>query len=159
MHQNDTIERRYKKYFFYIFSFLGLSMTRPIRNIGPCFPSGLPRQRGQETCWVIQNFIRPYSACSQSSRPSPSSYRESHPRWTSGTLLLALPDGDKYYNQYRPQMWSVPQRPRQGGRVTPRSILIGKSIRIQRVNMSLLTDQGLRNLLRLYGHMGKFPLG
>ena len=34
-------------FFFYIFSFLGLSMTRPIRNTGPCFPSGLPRQRGQ----------------------------------------------------------------------------------------------------------------
>ena len=34
-----------KYFFFYIFSFLGLSMTRPIRNTGPCFPSGLPRQR------------------------------------------------------------------------------------------------------------------
>ena len=26
------------------------------------------------------------------SRPSPSSYRESHPRQTGGTLLLALPE-------------------------------------------------------------------
>ena len=32
-------------FFFYIFSFLWLSMTRPIRNTWPCFPSGLPRQR------------------------------------------------------------------------------------------------------------------
>ena len=52
--------------FFFIFSFLGLSMTRPIRNTGPCFPSVYPVKEAEETCWVMQNFIRPYSACSHS---------------------------------------------------------------------------------------------
>ena len=45
--------------FFYIFSFLGLSMTRPIRNAGLCFPSGLPRQRGQKDVLSHTEFYTP----------------------------------------------------------------------------------------------------
>ena len=32
-------------------------MTRPIRNTGPCFPSGLPRQRGQRDVLSHTEFI------------------------------------------------------------------------------------------------------
>ena len=46
-------------------------------------------------------YKRPYNACSQSSRPSPSSYEKA----TDGKLVgltLSTPRGDEYYNQYRP---------------------------------------------------------
>ena len=34
-------------------------MTRPIRNTGPCFPSGLPRQRGQRDMLSHTEFYTP----------------------------------------------------------------------------------------------------
>ena len=34
-------------------------MTRPIRNTGPCFPSGLPRQRGQIDVLSHTEFYTP----------------------------------------------------------------------------------------------------
>ena len=34
-------------------------MTRPIRNTGPCFPSGLPRQRGQRDVLSHTEFYTP----------------------------------------------------------------------------------------------------
>ena len=34
-------------------------MTRPIRNTGPCFPSGLPRQRGQRDVLSHTEFYKP----------------------------------------------------------------------------------------------------
>ena len=76
-------------------------MTKPIRNTGPCFHLSLPRQRGQRRVESYRIYKRPYSACSQSSRPSPSSYEKA----THGRLVgptLSTPRGDKYYNQYRP---------------------------------------------------------
>ena len=77
-------------------------MTKPIRNTGPCFHLSLPRQRGQRDVLSHTEFIkRPYSVCSQSSRPSPSSYEKA----THGRLVgptLSTPRGDNNYNQYRP---------------------------------------------------------
>ena len=77
-------------------------MTKPIRNTGPCFHLSLPRQRGQRDVLSHTEFIkRPYSVCSQSSRPSPLSYEKA----THGRLVgptLSTPRGDNNYNQYRP---------------------------------------------------------
>ena len=76
-------------------------MTKPIRNTGPCFHLSLPRQRGQRRVESYRIYKRPYSACSQSSRPSPSSYeKDTHGKLVGPTL--STPRGDKYYNQYRP---------------------------------------------------------
>ena len=67
-----------------------------------------PRQGGRDTpgrpkrrVESYRIYKRPYSACSQSSSPSPSSYEKA----THGKLVgptLSTPRGDKYYNQYRP---------------------------------------------------------
>ena len=77
-------------------------MTKPIRNTGPCFHLSLPpSKRPKRRVESYRIYKRPYSACSQSSRPSPSSYEKA----THGRLVgptLSTPRGDKYYNQYRP---------------------------------------------------------
>ena len=97
-----TIERRYKKYFFYIFSFLGLSMTRPIKNTGPCFPLGLPCQRGQRDVLSQTEFYTPIFCMLSVFQAIPFESTRKPPtvnRWDS---TLGTPRGDKYYNQYRP---------------------------------------------------------
>ena len=58
---------------------------------------GRPKRRVES----YRIYKRPYSACSQSSRPSPSSYEKgTHCKLVGPTL--STPRGDKYYNQYRP---------------------------------------------------------
>ena len=64
-------------------------------------PQSTPSKRPKRRVESYRIYKRPYSACSQSSRPSPSSYEKA----THGRLVgptLSTPRGDKYYNQYRP---------------------------------------------------------
>ena len=61
-------------------------------------PQSTPSKRRVESYRI---YKRPYSACSQSSRPSPSSYEKAtHGRLVGSTL--STPRGDNNYNQYRP---------------------------------------------------------
>ena len=105
----DTSERDIRNIFFYIFSFLGLSMTRPIRNTGPCFPSGLPRQRGQRDVLGHTEFYTPIFCMLSVFQAIPFELPRKPPtvnRWDS---TLGTPVGDKYYNQYRPQCEVCPR--------------------------------------------------
>ena len=64
-------------------------------------PQSTPSKRPKRRVESYRIYKRPYSVCSQSSRPSPSSYEKA----THGRLVgptLSTPRGDKYYNQYRP---------------------------------------------------------
>ena len=64
-------------------------------------PQSTPSKRPKRRVESYRIYKRPYSACSQSSRPSSSSYEKA----THGRLVgptLSTPRGDKYYNQYRP---------------------------------------------------------
>ena len=76
-------------------------------------PQSTPSKRPKRRVESYRIYKRPYSAFSQSSRPSPSSYEKA----THGRLVgptLSTPRGDKYYNQYRP-LCEV--RPRDRGKV------------------------------------------
>ena len=77
-------------------------MTKPIRKHRAVFPpQSTPSKRPKRRVESYRIYKRPYSACSQSSRPSPSSYEKA----THGKLVgptLSTPRGDKYYNQYCP---------------------------------------------------------
>ena len=64
-------------------------------------PQSTPSKRPKRRVESYRIYKRPYSACSQSSRPSPSSYEKA----THGRLVgptLSTPRGDNNYNQYRP---------------------------------------------------------
>ena len=64
-------------------------------------PQSTPSKRPKRRVESYRIYKRPYSACSQSSRLSPSRYEKA----THGKLVgptLSTPRGDKYYNQYRP---------------------------------------------------------
>ena len=64
-------------------------------------PQSTPSKRPKRRVESYRIYKRPYSACSQSSRPSPSSYEKA----TNGRLVgptLSTPRGDNNYNQYRP---------------------------------------------------------
>ena len=64
-------------------------------------PQSTPSKRPKRRVESYRIYKRPYSACSQSSKPSPSSYEKA----THGLLVgptLSTTRGDKYYNQYRP---------------------------------------------------------
>ena len=76
-------------------------MTRPIRNTGPCFPSGLPRQRGQRDVLSHTEFYTPIFCMLSVFQAIPFELPRKPPtvnRWDS---TLGTPRGDKYYNQYR----------------------------------------------------------
>ena len=62
-------------YIFFIFSFLGLSMTRPNRNTRRCFPSVYPVR---DVLSHTEFYTPIFCMLSFSRPPSPSSYRESH---------------------------------------------------------------------------------
>ena len=77
-------------------------MTRPIRNTGLYFPSGLPRQRGQRHVFSHTEFYTPifcmlsvFQAIPFKLPRKPTTVN----RWNS---TLGTPRGDKYYNQYCP---------------------------------------------------------
>ena len=100
-------ERYYRKryirnIFFYMFSFLGLSITRPIRNTGPCFPPGLYRQRGQRDMLSHTEFYRPIFCMLSVFQAIPFELRRKPPTVNRWDPTLGTPRGDKYYNQYRP---------------------------------------------------------
>ena len=64
-------------------------------------PQSTPSKRPKRRVESYRIYKCPYSACSQSSKPSLSSYKKA----THGKLegpTLSTPRGDKYYNQYRP---------------------------------------------------------
>ena len=64
-------------------------------------PQSTPSKRPKRRVESYRIYKRPYSACSQSSRPSPSSYEKA----THGRLVgptLSTPRGGNNYNQYRP---------------------------------------------------------
>ena len=64
-------------------------------------PQSTPSKRPKRRVESYRIYKRSYSACSQSSRPSPSSYEKA----THGRLVgptLSTPRGDNNYNQYRP---------------------------------------------------------
>ena len=64
-------------------------------------PQSTPSKRPKRRVESYRIYKRPHSACSQSSRPSTSSYEKA----THGKLAgptLSTPRGDKFYNQYRP---------------------------------------------------------
>ena len=84
-------------------------MTRPIRNTGPCFPSGLPRQRGQRDLLSHTEFYTPIICMLSVFQAIPFELPRKPPtvnRWDS---TLGTPGGDKYYNQYRPQCEVCPR--------------------------------------------------
>ena len=84
-------------------------MTRPIRNTGPCFPSGLPRQRGQRDVLSHTEFYTPIFCMLSVFQAIPFELPRKPPtvnRWDS---TLGTPGGDKYYNQYRPQCEVCPR--------------------------------------------------
>ena len=56
---------RYKKYFFQ-FSSLGLSLTKPIRDTEPCRHPSTPSMRRKRRVESYRIFKRSYSACSHS---------------------------------------------------------------------------------------------
>ena len=91
----DTIEGRYKKYFFLHFPNPGAQHDKADLKHRAVFPpQSTPSKRRVESYRI---YKRPYFACSQSSRPSPSSYKKA----TEGKLVgptLNTPRGDKYYN-------------------------------------------------------------
>ena len=78
-------------------------MTRPIRNTGLCFSSGLPRQRGQRDVLSHTEFYTPIFCMLSVFQAIPFELSRKPPtvnRWDS---TLGTPGGDKYYNQYFPQ--------------------------------------------------------
>ena len=84
-------------------------MTRPIRNTGPCFPSGLPRQRGQRDVLSHTEFYTPIFCMLSVFQTIPFKLPRKPPtvnRWDS---TLGTPGGDKYYNQYHPQCEVCPR--------------------------------------------------
>ena len=84
-------------------------MTRPIRNTGLCFPSGLPRQRGQRDVLSHTEFYTPIFCMLSVFQAIPFELPRKPPtvnRWDS---TLGTPGGDKYYNQYRPQCEVCPR--------------------------------------------------
>ena len=75
-------------------------MTGPIRNKGPCFPSGLPRQRGRRDVLSHTEFYTPIFCMLSVFQAIPFELPRKPPtvnRWDS---TLGTPRGDKYYNQY-----------------------------------------------------------
>ena len=71
-------------------------------------PQSTPSKRPKRRVESYRIYKCPYSACSQSSRPSPSSYEKA----THGKLVgptLSTPREDKYYNQYRPMCEVCPR--------------------------------------------------
>ena len=94
-------------------------MTRPIRNTGPCFPSGLPRQRGQRDVLSHTEFYTPIFCMLSVFQAIPFELPRKPPtvnRWNS---TLCTPGWGQVLQSIWSPMCSVPQRPRQGGRVTP----------------------------------------
>ena len=77
-------------------------MTKPIRNIRPCFRLSLPRQRGQRDVLSHTEFINVHilHALSLPGHPLPSYEKATHGKLVGPTL--STPRGEKYYNQYRP---------------------------------------------------------
>ena len=81
-------------------------MTRPIRNTGPCFPLGLPRQRD-----VLSHteFYTPIFCMLSVFQAIPFELQRKPPTLNRWDSTLGTPRGDKYYNQYRPQCEVCPR--------------------------------------------------
>ena len=79
-------------------------MTRPIRNTGPCFPSGLPHQRG-----VLSHteFYTPIFCMLSVFQAIPFELPRKPP--TGGTLLLALLEGTSITINIVPNVKCAPE--------------------------------------------------
>ena len=84
-------------------------MTKPIRNSGPCFPSGLPRQRGQRDVLSHTEFINVHILHALIFQTIPLELPRKPPTANCWAPALRTPRGDKYYNQYRPQCEVCPR--------------------------------------------------
>ena len=86
-------------FFFYFFRILGLSMTKPIRNPGPCFHLSLPHQRDVLSHTEFIN-VHILLALSLPDHPLRVTKKATHGKRVGPTL--STPRGDKYNNQYSP---------------------------------------------------------
>ena len=84
-------------------------MTRPIRNTRLCFPSGLPRQRGQRDVLSHTEFYMPIFCMLSVFQAIPFELPRKLPRVNRWDSTLGTPGGDKYYNPYRPQCEVCPR--------------------------------------------------
>ena len=84
-------------------------MTRRIRNTGPCFPWGLPRQRGQRDVLSHTEFYTPIFCMLSVFQAIPFELPRKPPTVNRWDPTLGTPRGDKYYNQYRPQCEVCPR--------------------------------------------------
>ena len=81
-------------------------MTRPIRNTGPCFPSGLPHQRD-----VLSHteFYTPIFCMLSVFQAIPFELPRKPPTVNRWNPTLGTSGGDKYYNQHCPQCEVCPR--------------------------------------------------
>ena len=84
-------------------------MTRPIRNTGPCFPTSLPRQRGQRDVLSRTEFYKLIFCMLSVFQVIPFELLRKPPTVNRWDTTLGTPGGDKYYNQYRPQCEVCPR--------------------------------------------------
>ena len=92
-----------------MFRLLGLSMTKPIRNTGPCFHLSLPRLRGQRDVLSHTEFINVHILHALSLPGHPLRVTRKPPTANWRVLLLALREETSFTINIAPCVKCAPE--------------------------------------------------